>query len=511
MRSKEKKKCLLATVLTILAVPLYGAWQTETNISNDSDNNDSTSWNNVKCIVAVYGTPPGYKHIVWTKEGSDIYYKRKGGLMEPAPAELSDDQYDYRYAQIVRSGDGALFVAWKRVVPFWPEYSSSIVCRRSTDEGVSWESQFSLNTDNGCSRFCILDDRDGDTLHIFRAGRKSSSPWTAYLIYERWIKFNGSWWPNLTCTLDSNVPKDMGEEDAEPFYFFPSAARWGDTLYLAYSYEKDTSNGVGWYSARVKFTRSTNKGTTWSTPVTLSPAYLFDSPLASIAAHGSNVAVVYRRGWINADYEDTLYTCWSTNAGSSWSSECRLATSGIIAFPNAIMAGDTLAVVWEDYRNGNYDIYGRSIVINTLNPPSNGSQITTSNNFDIHPSVAYSNNMLYLVWTRLPDDAEVYYNYNDDAFPLRVGDLGEEGFSPTGESGKDKLRVFGLNISFDLQEESPVSLSVYTADGRLVKSLVSGTISPGEHSFSWQAPAKGIYIIVLQDRRATWTSTIFYR
>lgn len=55
-------------------------------------------------------------------------------------------------------------------------------------------------------------------------------------------------------------------------------------------------------------------------------------------------------------------------------------------------------------------------------------------------------------------------------------------------------------LQFTLPDESPVQLQIYSADGRLIETLVNSTLQPGFHSISWNASAyaSGIYFARIQ-------------
>ena len=56
-----------------------------------------------------------------------------------------------------------------------------------------------------------------------------------------------------------------------------------------------------------------------------------------------------------------------------------------------------------------------------------------------------------------------------------------------------------VNISFQLQEETKVKLSVYSLDGKLLQTLVDQTLGAGSQQFSWEAKElKGTFPILLE-------------
>jgi len=72
-------------------------------------------------------------------------------------------------------------------------------------------------------------------------------------------------------------------------------------------------------------------------------------------------------------------------------------------------------------------------------------------------------------------------------------------------------------ISYSLSREGPVELSVYGIDGRLVRSLASGTEAAGEHSAAWDARdvagnavGPGAYFVVMRAEGRSLTRRMVY-
>jgi hypothetical protein len=77
-------------------------------------------------------------------------------------------------------------------------------------------------------------------------------------------------------------------------------------------------------------------------------------------------------------------------------------------------------VVWTDYRNGSYDIYGARVDFsgNVLDP--DGFPIATSSNWESYPDVAWDGTNFFVVWT---DDRSV--TTYDDIYGARISPAGE--------------------------------------------------------------------------------------
>jgi len=62
-------------------------------------------------------------------------------------------------------------------------------------------------------------------------------------------------------------------------------------------------------------------------------------------------------------------------------------------------------------------------------------------------------------------------------------------------------------LRFTLDREGPVSLKIYTLEGRLVRTLVDAQLAQGDHEFLWdgrdqrtRALPSGVYVYQLQGR-----------
>lgn len=60
-----------------------------------------------------------------------------------------------------------------------------------------------------------------------------------------------------------------------------------------------------------------------------------------------------------------------------------------------------------------------------------------------------------------------------------------------------------VEMSFDLPQTAPTSLSIYDAAGSLVGTLVEGSINTGYHRIVWDAARPGVYFVMLKTRNKT--------
>ena len=114
-----------------------------------------------------------------------------------------------------------------------------------------------------------------------------------------------------------------------------------------------------WYDARfgdteIMYKRSTDNGATWEAVVRLTNN-AGASELPSIAASGSNIHVVWQD---QRDGNFEIYYKLSTNHGVTWSGDERLTTNGATSVnPSISLRLNVIQVVWQDDRDGNNEIY----------------------------------------------------------------------------------------------------------------------------------------------------------
>ena len=197
---------------------------------------------------------------------------------------------------------------------------------------------------------------------------------------------------------------------------------WGQDVQL--SNDPDTSQSpslavagpkvhVVWWDHRdgnreIYYKRSTDGGTTWGQEIRLTNDFSY-SGSPSLAASGDSVHVVWQ------DYRDgnlEVYYKKSTDGGSSWLSESRLTdNSSESACPSIAASGPKVHVVWYDYRDGNYEIYYKR---STDAGGTWGSDFRLS--YDPagseRPALAVSDSMIHVVWEDYRDGtntSEIYY------------------------------------------------------------------------------------------------------
>jgi hypothetical protein len=173
----------------------------------------------------------------------------------------------------------------------------------------------------------------------------------------------------------------------------------GDTLHSIWSDDRD-----GNYE--IYYKRSTNNGLSWlqDTRLTYDTSYSY---YTSISAVGSIIHVVWQdRREGNWD----IFYKRSTNGGMNWVADINITNDTSISMRPCLSAnGPNLHLVYMDYRDGNYEIYYKNSSNNGINW-STFTRLTYSSAVSLNPCIALNGSNLHLVWYDERDgNPEIYY------------------------------------------------------------------------------------------------------
>jgi hypothetical protein len=115
----------------------------------------------------------------------------------------------------------------------------------------------------------------------------------------------------------------------------------------------------------------------------------------------------------------------STDGGFTWSGQAEpLSSSGVGAWqPDVAVFGERIYVAWEDYRNGNAEIYGK-LSSDSGVTWSKDFRITHQESFSIKPEVAALKSRAYVVWQDFRDGNWEIYGAR---FPFLTSENREDG------------------------------------------------------------------------------------
>jgi hypothetical protein len=156
----------------------------------------------------------------------------------------------------------------------------------------------------------------------------------------------------------------------------------------------------------VYYKRSTDWGVNWGQDTFLVDTVAV-SGYPSIAVFDSFVHVVYLD--IRDDYDGEIYYKRSTNNGVNWSPDTRLTVdTSSSQYPSVAVQDSFVHVVWQDNRDGNWEIYYKRSTDYGLNW---GADIHLSSVPGQKPSITATDSFVYVVWQRGTD---IYYKRSID-------------------------------------------------------------------------------------------------
>jgi hypothetical protein len=208
------------------------------------------------------------------------------------------------------------------------------------------------------------------------------------IYYKRSTDGGVSWFSDVRLTNNSALSA------------YPSVAVSGTIVHIAWLDERDGNQ-------EIYFKRSTNGGISWGTDVRLTNA-TSSSGYPSVAVSGSVVHVVW---YDNRDGNQEIYYKRSIDGGSSWgAADTRLTNnSSSSTSPSASVSGSIVHVVWNDYRDGNQEVYYKRSTDGGISWGAD-TRLTNNSGTSNSPSVSVSGSVVHAVWDDNRDgNAEIYY------------------------------------------------------------------------------------------------------
>ena len=267
----------------------------------------------------------------------------------------------------------------------------------------------------------------------------------------------------------------------------PSVKLQGSNVYAVWD---DSRNGA---NTEIYFNRSTDYGVTWQADTRLTN-FAEPSSNASFSVSGSQLHIAWQ------DYRDgnpEIYYKNSTNGGTSWSSDMRITSNGSNSWHPSIFAVDShIHIAWEDNRDGNYEIY-YNVSSNSGAAWGTDLRLTNAADNSNYPGIAVSESKVHVVWHDYRDgNFEIYYKQNPTGNTIGVTNISSQ--IPANYSlSQNYPNPFNpaTNIGFKIADFGSVRLSVYDVLGKEVAILVNQQLQPGTYEVSWDASkfSSGVY------------------
>jgi hypothetical protein len=313
---------------------------------------------------------------------------------------------------------------------------------------------------------------------------------------------------NDTCVYMTWEDSRAGND--EIFMRRRNASGWLPDIRLTYDPSDSWSSAVAvdskgvihvvWYDYRdgndeIYYKNSPDNGATWSADMrlTFNPEISWDPRIAIDSA--DNLHVVWY-DW--RDQKDEVYYKRSTNGGTQWSVDTRLSTldNADSRYPDVACLQNKIYVAWEDYRDGNDEIYCNI----SLNQGANWQGITRLTN---DPSnswaavVATNSKGAYITW-------QDYRTGNDEVWDKLAQP--PSGISSTIAVGALDRRALLSNSPNPFKHSTVITydphlgqtIGIFSTQGRLIKSLYdisrTGRLEWDGTNKLGQTVAPGLYI-----------------
>jgi len=385
----QMKKLLFSIFVIFLSNYIQAQWEPEVRLTNNSSPS-LTSINNAWSIASNGDTI----HVVWwdSRDGNtEIYYKRStdGGENWGADTRLTNNT--------ALSIDVCIAVNGSNVHVVWEDNrdgENEIYYKRSINSGNTWGNDVRLTFANN-SAFLPSIAVSGSNVHVTWNDARDSDNGEIY--YKNSGDNGSTWGPDTRLSYNAE------------YSGIPSIAASGQKVYVAW---EDYRNGKG----DIYFIRSSNNGVNWGAETNLTENEN-DSWDPSIAAHGSVVHCTYQVDLDGVNYE--IYYLRSTDAGVSWEDPVRLTNNSAKSeYPSIAANAADVQIVWQDMRNGQSEIYTRNSTDEGENWIGFDSRLTNSNGASENATVNITNSATHVVWQDKRDgNYEIYYKRNPSPLP----------------------------------------------------------------------------------------------
>lgn len=254
----------------------------------------------------------------------------------------------------------------------------------------------------------------------------------------------------------------------------------GSYIHVVYQDERN-----GWSNTEIYYRRSTNSGLNWQTEINISnhTGYSYSGYVIS---EGSTVHIVWEDDWTG---NPEIHYRRSTNFGANWSGDAVLTVnSGDSRFPAINASGIYTHLVWSDNRDGNSEIY---YSISTNNGSSWGSDVrlTNSTGSSVSASICFSGNVVNVLWSdERHGNREVFYKRNPTGNPTGIININSEipGKFSLSQNYPNPFNPV-TNFEFRIADFGLVNITIYDALGRVVETLVNSELKPGTYKAEWPA------------------------
>jgi len=377
----------LFVLCSLLCGICYAQWQPDVRLTNEPAGS-FTSENNAWCIAA----NGNILHVVWydIRDGNyEIYYKRStdGGTNWGTDTRLTNNPGISNYPSVAVSGS-VVHVVWS------DSRDTGIYYKRSIDGGISWGADERLTniTAAFATSFRTSVSVSGTFVHVVWHDLRDGN---IEVYYKRSTDGGASWGG------DTRLTNHTGQS------VNPSVTVSGSIVHVVWEEQRDGN-------PEIYYKRSSDGGLSWGPDTRLTNS-AGNSRFASVSVSGSVVHVVWRE---QRDGNMEIYYKNSSDGGTSWGADTRLTNNTANSqFPSVAVSGSVVHIVWWDFRNTNDEIYYKRSTDEGASWEAD-TRLTSNSAESQYPSVAVSGSAVHVLWN---DDRngnwEIYYKRDPSGNP----------------------------------------------------------------------------------------------
>lgn len=273
--------------------------------------------------------------------------------------------------------------------------ASAAILLTATAAYAQWGSDLRL-TNNPARSFTSFNNAciqsNGSVVHVIWQDNRDGN---VEVYYKRSPDGGQSWGPDRRLTSNSG--------DSQ----YPCVSIFGNTLHVAWCDDRDGNR-------EIYYKRSPDDGLTWEPDqrLTSNPGV---SNFPFISASGSAVHVAW---FDDRDGNREIYCKRSLDGGFNWEADTRLTTdSSSSIFPALTAYGPNLHLVWEEYRDGNGEIYHKRST-DAGATWSADTRLTSNPANSFSPVVSVAESVVHVSWFDNRDghgtEEEIYYKRSTD-------------------------------------------------------------------------------------------------
>ena len=281
-------------------------------------------------------------------------------------------------------------------------------------------------------------------------------------------------------------------------FWSPSISVSGSNIHITWRDERDGNN-------EIYYKRSSDGGASWEadTRLTNNSDFSFNP---SIALFDSVVHIVW---FDNRDGNFEIYYKRSTNSGLNWEADKRLTNNaGNSENPTISVSGSIVNIVWRDDRDSNSEIYYKRSTDGGTNWEED-TRLTNNISSSEAPSISGSGSSVHVVWNENRDgNWEIYYKNNPSGNATAVENIISElpvvynlaQNYPNPFNPSTKIRYSIPSVTLSGVEGSRVQLKVFDVLGNEIATLVNEEKPAGSYEVNFNSSqlSSGIYFYKLE-------------